>query len=194
VARNQRERIFAALPLVVEEHGYQGTTVARIVAIAGLSTRAFYKQFSDKRECFALVHEAAQERLLVVLSAPCQPEAELAERVRRSLGAGLELLAAEPPLARLLALEAPAAGGEIAQRHHQWLGRYADLLAAAAAGLPAARRPSRSTELTVVGGVASRIAHMVLAERSERLPELAPELVDAILAFYGIGTGMAGEG
>jgi AcrR family transcriptional regulator len=194
VAQNQRERIFAALPLVVEEHGYQGTSVARIVAIAGVSSRAFYDQFSGKRECFALVHEAAQERLLAVLSAPCEPGVGLAQRVRRSLGAGLDLLAAEPALARLIALEAPAAGGEIAARHYYWLGRYADLLdAAAVASLPEARRPSRSTELTIVGGIAFRAAQKVLSREAERLPQLGPELIEVVLSFYGIGPGR-GEG
>lgn len=186
VARNQRERIFAALLEVVQEHGYQGASVARILAVAGVSSRDFYKQFSDKRECFALVHEAAQERLHAVLSAPCEPGVELAQRVRRSLGAGLDLLAAEPALAHLLVLEAPAAGGEIARRHHRWLERYADLLDRAAADLPEAQRPSRSTELTIVGGLVSRTAHRVLAGQADRLPELAPELIEVVLSFYGV--------
>jgi AcrR family transcriptional regulator len=197
VARNQRERIFAALPEVVREYGYQGTSVARIVAVAGVSSRAFYQQFSGKRECFALVHEAAQERLLAVLNAPCEgPGVGLAQRVRRSLCAGLDLLAAEPALARLLVLEAPAAGGEIARRHHQWLGRYADLLDRAAADVPTVQRPapSPSTELTIVGGLVSRIAQRVLAEEAERLPELGPELLEVVLSFYGIGAGEGSSG
>jgi AcrR family transcriptional regulator len=189
VARNQRERIFAALLEVVSEHGYLGTSVARVLAVAGVSSRDFYKQFADKRECFALVHEAAQERLHAVLVAPCEPGVSLAERVRRSLGAGLDLLAAEPALAQLLVLEAPAAGGEIAARHHEWLGCYADLLDRAAADLPEARRPSRSTQLTIVGGLVSRVAQRILAEEADRLPELTPELIEVVLSFYGVGVG-----
>lgn len=186
VARNQRERIFAALPEVVREHGYQGASVARILAVAGVSSRDFYKQFSDKRECFGLVHEAAQERLFAVVGAPCEPGMDLAQGVRCSLGAGLDLLAAEPALARLLVVEAPAAGGDIAKRHHQWLARYAGLLDRAAASLPAAQRPSHSTELTIVGGLVSRISQRVLAEQADRLPELAPELIEVVLSFYGL--------
>jgi AcrR family transcriptional regulator len=194
VARNQRERIFAALAEVVAEEGYQGASVARVVTRAGVSSRAFYAQFSSKRECFSLLHERCQERLFATLSVPCEPaEADLAELLRRSLGAGLELLAAEPAMARLLALEAPAAGGAIAERHHRWLGRYADLLAAAAAPLPAARRPSRSTELTIVGGIVSRVAQWVLAGWVDRLPELGPELAEVVLSFHGFGQGV-GEG
>jgi len=194
VARNQRERIFAALLEVIREHGYQGTSVARVVAIAGVSSRDFYKQFSGKRECLALLHEAAQERLFAVLSAPCRPGVKLASAVRSSLGAGLDLLAAEPALAHLLVLGAPAAGGEIAGRHHQWLGRYADLLDRAAAGLPHARRPSRATELTIVGGLVSRVAQRVLAEQADRLPELAPELIEVVLSFYGVSLENGGGG
>lgn len=185
VARDQRERIFAALVEVVAERGYRGASVARVSAAAGVSTRSFYKQFAGKDECFLALHELCQERLLATLRRSCEGGGEMPELVRRSLDAGLGLLAAEPALAQLLTLEAPAAGGPVARRHFDWLGAYAALLAEAAAALPPERRPSRSTELTIVGGVASRIAESVLARRAADLDRLGPELSETILAFYG---------
>ena len=177
VARNQRERIFAALAEVIAERGYQRTSVARISAAAGVSTRSFYRQFADKTECVLAFHERSQERLLSTLREPCEEGGELADLVRRSLDAGLRMLATEPALAQLLTLEAPAAGGRIARRHFDWLGAYA--------ALPPERRPSRATELTLVGGIASRIAELVMAERVSGLSQLGPELSEVILSFYG---------
>jgi AcrR family transcriptional regulator len=185
VAANQRRRILQALPPAVEEHGYAATTVARIVALAGVSSRAFYGQFSGKRECFAVAYEDAQERLLAVLAAPCAGAPDLPERLALSAGSGLAFLAAEPALARLLVVEAPGVGGEIAARHYAWLERYAELLGQAAGRGAPARGSARSAALTIVGGIASRVAQSVLAEEAERLPQLGPELVAVVLAIYG---------
>lgn len=189
VARNQRERIFAALAQVVAERGYQGASVARVSAAAGVSTRSFYKQFADKSECFLRLHELYQERLFGALKEACEDGGELPDMVRRSLDAGLRLLATEPFLAQLLTLEAPAAGGRITRRHFEWLGCYATLLTEGATRLPAARRPSSSAELTIVGGIASRIAAAVLAEQTACLPQLCADLSEVVLAFYGPETG-----
>lgn len=185
VAEDQRRRILAALPEVVAEHGYDGATVSHIVARAGIARGAFYKQFRNKRDCFAAAHEVAQERLLGVLTFPCYARAGLAERVEGSLSAGLDLLASDLPLARLLALEAPGAGGEIARRHHEWLGRYGSLLRLASVDAPDAAAPDRSLESVIVGGIASRIAGEVLEGRAEGLRDLAPGLAAYVLAFYG---------
>jgi AcrR family transcriptional regulator len=184
VAKDQRERLLAALPEAVAEHGYEGTTVSHIVEIAGVARGAFYKQFVDKRDCFAAAHEAAHERLLGVLTFPCYARAGLAERVEGSLGAGLAFLASEPELARLLTVEAPAAGPEIAKRHHEWMNRYGALLRRAALGQPEIVMPSRAIEPVIVGGIASSIAERVLAGKVEQLEDLLSELVAYVLACY----------
>lgn len=184
VEKDQRERLLAALPQAVAEHGYEGTTVSHIVEIAGVARGAFYKQFVDKRACFAAAHEAAHERLLGVLTFPCYARASLSERVEGSLGAGLAFLASEPELARLLTVEAPAAGPEVAKRHHEWMSRYGALLRRAALGQPEVELPPRPFEPVIVGGIASAIAAQVLAGRTEQLEKELPELTAYVLACY----------
>ena len=51
VARNQRERLFAALVAVVAEKGYEATRVEDLLELSGVSRSAFYAHFSDKEEC-----------------------------------------------------------------------------------------------------------------------------------------------
>jgi AcrR family transcriptional regulator len=184
VAKDQRERLLAALPIAVAEHGYERTTVSHIVGIAGVARGAFYKQFVDKRDCFAAALEAAHERLLGVLTFPCYARAGLADRVEGSLGAGLAFLASEPELARLLTVEAPAAGPEIARRHHEWMSRYGALLRRAALGQPEIVLPPRAIETTIVGGIASSIGEQVLDGRTEQLEDRLPELSAYVLACY----------
>src|ERR1700753_2601247 len=50
VARNQQERLFAALVAVVAEKGYEATRVEDLLELSGVSRSAFYAHFSDKEE------------------------------------------------------------------------------------------------------------------------------------------------
>jgi AcrR family transcriptional regulator len=188
VLADQRQRLVDAVPRVVAEHGYEATSVADIVKAAAVSRNAFYRNFGDKQECFAAAHEACHERLLAILEQPCDRGATVEERVETSLGAALDMLAAEPAVARLLFVEAPSAGEEIALRHHEWLRRYGTLLRSAVP--QAAAKSSLAVEIdqVIVGGIASRIASELLQGRAAQLRVLTPHFVDYVLAFYGSGT------
>jgi AcrR family transcriptional regulator len=184
VLRDQRERLLAAVPGVAAERGYEAMSVADIVKAAAVSRNAFYKNFSDKQECFAMAHDAGHERIFEMLVQPCEEAATIEERVERSLTAGLDALAAEPDVARLLFVEAPSAGEEIALRYHEWLGRYGTLLRTAAPEMPPGSQPAPEVEGVIVGGIASRVASEVLNGRTAKLPELAAPLVEYVLAFF----------
>lgn len=184
--RDQRERLIAAIPAVVAERGYAAMSVADVVRAAAVSRNAFYKNFADKEECFAVAHDAGHERLFEVLAGPCESSGTLAERVEGSLMAGLAGLAGEPALARMLFVEAPAAGEEIALRYHEWLARYGALLRAAGSELPPESQPAPEVETVIVGGIASRVAGEVLQGRAAHLPELIAPLVDYLLAFFSV--------
>jgi AcrR family transcriptional regulator len=184
VLRDQRERLLDAVPRVVAERGYEAMSVADIVKAAAVSRNAFYKNFSDKQDCFAKAHALGHERLFEVLVQPCDASATIEERVERSLAAGLDALASEPDVARLLFVEAPSAGEEIALAYHQWLGRYGTLLRAAAPDMPPESIPAPEVEGVIVGGIASRVASEVLHGRAAKLRDLTAPLVEYVLAFY----------
>ena len=185
--RDQRERLLAAVPRVVAERGYEATSVADIVRAAAVSRNAFYKNFSDKQECFAVAHEAGHERLFEVLVQPCDDGATVADRVERSLAAALDALASEPDVARLLFVEAPSAGEEIALRYYEWLQRYGTLLHAAAPQSSPQSSPAPEVEGVIVGGIASRVASEVLQGRGDQLRDLTAPFVEYVLAFYRPG-------
>ncbi len=187
VLADQRRRLVDAVPRVVAEHGYEAMSVADIVKAAAVSRNAFYSNFGDKQECFAAAHEVCHERLLAILEQPCDRGSTVEERVETALGAGLDMLAAEPEVARLLFVEAPSAGEESAIRYHEWLRRYGVLLRAAVP--QAASKSSLAVEIdqVIVGGIASRVASEVLQGRAAQLRVLTPYLVDYVLAFYGSG-------
>lgn len=187
VLADQRGRLIAAVPAVVAEHGYEAMSVADIVKGAAVSRNAFYKNFGDKQECFAVAHDAGHERLLELLGGHCDEGETIEARVERALRAGLSALASEPELARMLFVEAPSAGEGIALRYHEWLRRYGELLRAAAPELPPQAMPAPEVEGVIVGGIASRVASEVLGGRTRKLPELVAPLVEYVLAFYRLG-------
>lgn len=185
VLRDQRERLIGAVPGVVAARGYAAMSVADIVRAAAVSRNAFYKNFGDKQECFAAAHDLGHERLFEVLVQHCDMEATIEERVERSLAAGLDALAAEPAVARLLFVEAPSAGEEIALRYHEWLGRYGTLLRSVAPETPPESISAPEVEGVIVGGIASRIASEVLHGKAAELPGLTSPLTGYLLAFFG---------
>jgi len=187
VLEDQRRRLVEAVPRVVAEHGYEQTSVADIVKGAAVSRNAFYSNFADKQECFAAAHEACHGRLLAILERPCAKGSSLEERVETVLGAAMEMLSAEPEVARLLFVEAPSAGEEIALRYHEWLRRYGTLLRTAIPQATAKSSLAVEIDQVIVGGIASRVASEVLQGRAAQLRLLIPHFVAYVLTFYGVG-------
>jgi len=185
VREDQRRRLVDAVPGVAAAHGYEAMSVADIVRAAAVSRNAFYDNFGSKQECFAAAHEACHERLLAVLEERCERGMSVEERVETALGAALALLAAEPAVGRLLFVEAPGAGRDVALRYYDWLRRYGTLLRSAVPG--AAEKSSLAVEIdqVIVGGIASRVASELLQGQAGRLRVLTPHLLDYVLAFYG---------
>jgi AcrR family transcriptional regulator len=58
VARHQRARLYGGMAESVYQRGYGATSVAHVIALAGVSRRAFYEQFSNKEDCFLATYDA----------------------------------------------------------------------------------------------------------------------------------------
>ncbi len=156
VARNQRERLVAAMAEECAEVGYAEATVSAVAKRANVSSLTFYKQFSDKRGCMLAAHEELSERLL-----------EAVGRADHPLAATLAIFAADPPSARLLAVEILAAGPEGAKRHDALAAAFAELL---------------ETNWVRAAGMLALVGKRVLASEADCLPGLEKELAAAVLS------------
>jgi AcrR family transcriptional regulator len=194
VLRDQRERLLDAVPGVVAARGYEAMSVADVVKAAAVSRNAFYKSFRDKQDCFAVAHELGHERLFALLVESCEEERTLESRVEAALTAAMAKLAAEPDLARMLFVEAPSAGEEIATRYHEWLRRYGTLLRDAAPEADARTGPAPEVEGVIVGGIASRIASELLLGGGANLRDLTTPFAEYVLAFFRPGESGPKEG
>jgi AcrR family transcriptional regulator len=175
VARNQRERLVAAVAEACAERGYAETSVADLARRAGVSTATFYKLFPGKRECALEAHRELLERLLEEVDRACVEAGEGAGRLRAGIGTALELLAADPPTARLLTVEVMALGPEGSERNDAAIGSFASRLRAA---LGTGADPARPHgDWAMVASASMLVGRRVMAGEAATLDELVDELV-----------------
>lgn len=177
-----RQRILESMIVAVGRKGYRATTVGDAIAEAGASRATFYKHFDDKHDCFLAAYELVAERVLAAVEAECDAERSWLARVRIGLGSLVELLAADPGLARVAVVEAVVAGAEARRRQLATIERFAKLL-------EAGRDPSRprlpaSAGLMATSAVAGLLFDQIQAERAAGLPRRLPELLFALLVPY----------
>ena len=135
VERNQRERLIAAMAEVCAERSYAESSVAEIAKRAGVSTASFYRQFKDRRECMLASFEELFGRLREGIELACGGESEPRAKARVGARAAAELLAGDPPTARLLSIEVIACGSEGVRLQQEAIERLAAALRGEA-GLP----------------------------------------------------------
>lgn len=186
IESDQRGRLLVAISLALEEHGYAGTTVARVIQGARVSRRTFYDQFADKDDCLLAAYEEAERRAWErAVAAAEAAQKDWPQCVHATLGAVLDFLAAESATARLFTLEARAALPEIARRHRCVLDRATMALHTGNRTRPGGPADlPEGTEATLVGNVVALVGAYVLSGATELLPGLAPQLADHLLLPY----------
>src|SRR3954451_4041477 len=192
VARNQRERLIAALTQVLYEKGYQETTVSVIGQRAAVSKSDFYKHFESKYDCFYAAYEAAIERIRAEVVASCASHGQDAwsPRVRDAIAALLRTLAADPALASISLVEGLRAGRGVYDRYQSAVESFVVYLRDAPPPAPGGAEVPAVTDEAVVGGIASLLGRRVLAGEAERIDRLLPEVTEFALTPY-LGTAEA---
>jgi AcrR family transcriptional regulator len=183
VAGNQRERVVTAIAEMLDEHGYDRTTVAAISGRAGVSKSDFYVHFGSKDECFLAAYDEGVERLRGEVLAACGGQREWAAGICAGLKATLSGLAAQPATANLLLVEGLRAGPRIYGRFQVAVESFVPYLRDGAPATSAGRPPDAADE-AVVGGIASLLGRRVLAGEADRLDRFFPELAEFALTPY----------
>jgi len=188
-SETRRGQILEAMVQVVGRKGYRETSVADVIEEADVSRTTFYKHFEDKHECFLAAYDLVIERVFSQVIAKCDPEQPWLDRMRIGLAAVVELFALDPELARTAIVEVAAAGSDARQRHWDAITRFTGYLAEGEQ-LAGDRELPGNIGLMAAGAVSGLIFDELLAGRAERLPELLPDLLFAMLVPY-IGPGAA---
>lgn len=173
IERNQRLRIIAAMLRVLPRHGYAETTIGHITREAGVSRSSFYGQFESKEECFLATYDLAAEWVCARVEAAAAADERWTVRVHAGVSEAMRLLAANPDVAHLVAVEALQAGPASRRRRQTCIARLADALRS---GRPESPELPQDFEELLVGGTLSLIARDLDAGRLERLPGVADDL------------------
>ena len=163
VARNQRERLVAAMAEACAERGYAQASVAEVARRAGVSSVTFYKQFAGKGDCMLAAHRQLLGRLLEEVDRATEEEG--ASRARAAIRTSLALFAADPPSARLLTVEILAAGPAGVKRHDAMVSAFAERL---------------GTDWVRAAGMLTLVGKLVVEGEESRLPGLEDELVATV--------------
>lgn len=181
-AGSHRERLLHGLAGAIREHGYAGTTVAEVVALARTSRRTFYQHFSDRDACLLALFEVMSGRMLEVITEGATGEGPFLERLDAALAAYLRQVAEEPELTRSMILELPAIGPAGVRADREATERIARALVViveeAAQHDPAVRPLPLEGWLVVVGGFRELIVHAL--EHGQPPLALLPIAVDLV--------------
>jgi AcrR family transcriptional regulator len=116
MAENHRLRIMFATAEVVQQHGYDASTVMQITRLAKVDGRVFYRLFADKQEAFSAIHELGFQYLMASASAAFFAGSSWPERVWQALHATTESVQRTPSFAHVGFVEAYAVGPRGIQR------------------------------------------------------------------------------
>ncbi len=183
VAEHQRERLLAAIADLLEDHGYERTTVSAISRRAGVSKSDFYRHFESKEECFFAAYDQAVAGLREQVLAARGARDEWADGICAGLSAALARLAAEPAQANMLLVEGLRAGPGVCERFQEAVESFVPCLRDGAPVGAAGALP-RGADEAVVGGIASLLGRRVLAGEAAQLDEFFPELAEFALSPY----------
>jgi AcrR family transcriptional regulator len=185
-ARSQRERLREAMVRVAAAKGYEATTVADVIEVAGVSRETFHEMFDGKEDCFLEAYDAVIDVLVAHVTSAYEAAGgePWPDRMTAALRALVELLASESDIARMAMVEVTAVGEGARERYRVALTRFSGLLeegrdyAAEGHSLP------RDTARLAIGGATSLIFDEVRAGRGPELERILPDLVFAVLMPY----------
>jgi AcrR family transcriptional regulator len=185
VARNQRQRILAAVAEATAARGYARMSVEDVVRGAGVSRRTFYELFPNKDQVFLEAYNQVANLLLAGVKAAYEGETGFSARVTAGFRAFLELLEASPAFARMCIVEVMAAGPEAVAKRTAVMGEFAKLIEEnAASELDSHGSVPAMHAQTIVAGAYEAVYRMIAAGKTDRLSTLLPDLVESALLPY----------
>jgi AcrR family transcriptional regulator len=189
VAAHQRTRIHGAMIEIVAEEGYRTVTVRDLSRRASVSSRAFYKHFQGKEDCFLQTHELVVRRAAKRVIAAQAGERDWEERLRLAFRAFARGLAGDPQAARLALIEVHAAGAP-ARAQSLWAeGIFAAMISESFGRAPEPGAVPPLLARGLVAGIASVARSQLLWGDGQNAEELGDELARWVLCCRDGATG-----
>jgi AcrR family transcriptional regulator len=189
---SQRDRILDGVIAATARFGYRETSVARVIEQAGVSRATFYEHFEDKEACFHAAYRGVSSMVKGVLQRAVG-DREIAERARPILTELLATAERDPASARLLLIEALAAGGAVRKEHEELLGFVEKAIDQYLREVSNRGRVLQIPSRALLGGIGNVLAIRVFQGETGGLVDLVDELL-AWIDTYAMPTEYSGSG
>jgi AcrR family transcriptional regulator len=183
VARNQRARMYGGMIEAVHERGYPQTTVAHVIALAGVSRRAFYEQFANKEACFLATYDIVVARARKLVLDAWTRERGWANRLHIACKALLDDVADQPKGPRLVLVDSLGIGPKARERMTLASTTFERVVAMAFQADPNGEELSPLTVRAIVSGIRHVAFTRMYEHREKELYTLADELLDWIESY-----------
>ena len=180
----RREELLDAADAVVQREGADAS-MATIAAAAGITKPVLYRHFGDKGGLYAALAERHTARLLVDLRSALESGGTREERVRRTIGAYLAAIEAEPQVYRFLVRSAEVASTAPGQVR-SFMAGVAGLLAHGLALETGGGATRTGTWAHGIVGMVQAAGDWWLEERPCPRDEVVDELVGLLLGAYAV--------
>ena len=112
----------------VGEKGYVATTVADVVARAGVSRKAFYQHFANKEACFLATYDAIATEGRRRIGRALKDADSAPDRTRTAIGTLFDAAAEHPDAMRLTVVEVGAVGAAGLERRERAVAEFGKLI------------------------------------------------------------------
>jgi AcrR family transcriptional regulator len=187
IVKNQRERIVDATAAIVAEKGLANLTIPAIARRANVSHQTFYEMYPTKHDAFLGTQKVGlHQALQVTVQAYEENEDDWPRGVAAGLRALLGYLASEPDHSHLILVDTFAASPEAIEIRDTSIHAFAAYLQP---GYHYASKDGRGAVPGVVpeaiaGGIWQVLNFYIEDERTDELPEVAPQLIYAALTPF----------
>jgi AcrR family transcriptional regulator len=183
-AGGRRERIVRAAMTVAGERGYESLSIPALTRAARISNETFYEHFNSTEDAFLAAIDLLGARLITQVSRARDAERGRAARISAGLEALLGFLAENPGLARVLFVDALAAGTPTLQRVDRMVDALSEMFDLSTAPGPD-DRPLEPVIVEAIGGGPFFVVQREISEgRTTELRRLQSDLAYFVLAPY----------
>ena len=181
----QRERMVRGAAMVVAENGYGKLSIPAITGAAGVSNQTFYEQFSSAQEVFLEAIDVIALHAATRVGAAAELTEGWVEKLVAGIARLLVFLANNPLTSRLPFIEALAAGPEGVDRIGMLIDGLVALFDLKNVPTEVGHRVPDLVVEAIADGIYAVLQREVAEGRTEKLPELLPEIAFIALVPFG---------
>jgi AcrR family transcriptional regulator len=184
VMRSHRTRIIGATAEVTMAKGYANTTVADIVAAAGVARDVFYEHFADKEHAFLEAQQHPTQYIVDTCAEAYFKATSWPDRVWDYLDTLIRLITENPAISHLRLVECYAAGPAAIRRAEEITRSFAIFLEEGYRQAPAQQALPRLCSEAITGAIYEIIQRHVARGEASALPPRLPQLAYIVLAPF----------